>query len=182
MSRISILLPTYNGAQFLQEQICSITGQSFKDWELLICDDGSADDTTLITTRFAARDDRIVIIPSEGNMGQRRRLQQLAHVAQTDLIAISDQDDIWGPDKLEKLIDGLGDADLCFGSSWLIDGNGVEFGRELSASLPPPYRAGDRLTWIFRPLVSAHAMLVRRSLFGGSAFTRALEFDWLISL
>ena len=182
MTRISILLPTYNGAQFLEEQINSITAQSFADWELLICDDGSNDGTMSIATQLAARDDRIIILPSEDNMGQRRRLQQLAHVARADLIAVSDQDDIWASDKLEKLVNGLGEADLCFGSSWLIDGNGVEFGRELSASLPPPYRAGDRLTWIFRPLVSAHGMLVRRRLFGGSAFTRALAFDWLISL
>lgn len=182
MTTVSILLPTYNGSHFLEEQIHSISSQSFEDWELLICDDGSNDATISVAMRLAAQDKRIAIIPSEGNMGQRRRLQQLADVARSDLVAVSDQDDIWAPEKLEKLIDGLGDADLCFGSSWLIDGNGAEFGRELSASLPPHYRAGDRLTWIFRPLVSAHAMLVRRKLFGGSVFTRALAFDWLISL
>lgn len=179
---ISVLLPTYNGANFLEEQVRSIMAQRFTDWELLICDDGSIDATVSIAAALASEDERIRILPGQGNVGQRSRLLQLVDAAQRDLIAVADQDDVWSQDKLALLAEQLGDCDLSFGPSSLIDGDGQEFGRDLSASLPPAYRAGDRLTWIFRPLVSAHAMLVRRRLFGGAAFTRSLAFDWLISL
>ncbi len=179
---ISVLLPTYNGADFLEEQVRSIMAQRFTDWELLICDDGSTDATVSVAAALASEDERIRILPSQGNVGQRGRLLQLVDTAKRDLIAVADQDDIWSQQKLALLIEQLGDHDLSFGPSWLIDGAGHEFGRDISASLPPAYRAGDRLTWIFRPLVSAHAMLVRRRLFGGAAFTRSLAFDWLISL
>jgi hypothetical protein len=182
MPTVSVILPTYNGSAYLGEQIRSIQNQSFTDWHMLICDDGSTDDTVAVTRVLAQGDPRITILPSSGNLGQRRRLKQLADATETDLIAVADQDDIWASDKLALLLDGLGDADLCFGTSWLIDGEGREFGRDIASSLPPPYQPGERLTVITRPLVSAHAMIARRKLFGAAIFARNEPFDWLMSL
>src|SRR5688500_13988223 len=100
---ISILLPTYNGADFLREQLDSILGQTLADFELLIVDDGSTDATPAIVGEFARRDGRLRILPSEGNRGQKRRLAELLGAARAPLIAIADQDDIWDSQKLELL-------------------------------------------------------------------------------
>lgn len=182
MARISIILPTYNGAAYLVEQVSSIQQQSLRDWRMLVCDDGSSDDTVAVTAALAAGDPRIAVVPARGNIGQRRRLQQLAQAADTELIAVADQDDIWAPDKLELLLDALGDADLCFGASWLIDGEGHAFGRDIASSLRPAHMPGERLTLLARPLVSAHATLARRALFGAATFARIEPFDWLMSV
>ena len=182
MPSVTILLPTYNGAAYLEEQVRSICDQTVADWRLLACDDGSTDATVSVLETMARQDDRIALLPATGNIGQRRRLLQLKDAADTELIAIADQDDVWRPDKLELLLGAMGDADLCFGSSWLIDGEGRAFGRTLTDSLPPPYRAGDRLVYLFRPLVSAHALVARRKLFNEAAFCRWMPFDWLMSL
>lgn len=182
MPSLTILLPTYNGARFLPDQLESIRRQTFEDWQLLICDDGSSDESAGIAEAAARSDARIRIMATTDRAGQRARLGQLSAEVRTDLVAISDQDDIWAPDKLTLLLAALGDADLCFGSSFLIDENGREFGRDISENLPPRYAPGDRLTYLFRPLVSGHAIVGRRGLLNERSLGRMLPFDWLMSL
>lgn len=179
---ISILLPTYNGERYLAEQLDSIRAQSFADFELLIVDDGSTDATPDIIAEYARRDDRIAITPSEGNQGQKQRLIQLIEASSAPLIAISDQDDVWAPTKLERLFASLGDAALAFGRSDLIDGEGRSFGKSLLGVLRSPRRSGDRLSLLFRPQVSAHAALARREVMSFDAFRTIHPFDWLIGL
>ncbi|WP_375271280.1 glycosyltransferase [Sphingomonas sp.] len=182
MTALTIILPTYNGASYLAEQVRSIQAQRFTDWRMLICDDGSSDDTVAVTAALAAGEPRIAVLPGGGNIGQRRRLRELAEAADTDLIAVADQDDVWEHDKLALLMDEMGDADLCFGSSWLIDGDGQPFGRDIAGSLQPAYIPDERLTVLIRPLVSAHAMIARRKLFNAPALARIIPFDWLMSI
>jgi glycosyltransferase involved in cell wall biosynthesis len=182
MPELSVLLPTYNGALFLREQVDSILAQSFADFELIACDDGSSDDTPALLEDYARRDVRVRLLPSSGNLGHKRRLRQLAAEARGELIAVSDQDDVWAADKLALLVAGIGDADLAFGSSWLVDETGASLGRTLLDNFPPPPRPGDRLTYFFRPAVSAHAMLGRRRLFSAAPFVRDGFFDWLQAL
>ncbi len=182
MAIVTIILPTYNGARYLAEQIRSIQAQTMSDWRMLICDDGSTDDTVAVTADLVRDDPRIEVIPTIGNLGQQRRLKQLADAATTDLIAVSDQDDVWACDKLALLLDALGTADLCFGASWLMDGDGHPFGRDLASSLRPSLIPGERLALLARPLVSAHAMIARKRLYNPMVFSRAAPFDWLMSL
>lgn len=182
MTRISILLPTYNGARYLREQVDSIRQQTMNDWRLLIADDGSTDGTQAICREFAEKDSRIQIIPSHGNIGQRRRLRQLGDIVDTEFIAIADQDDVWQNDKLKLLAEHIVDADMAFGPSHLVDGSGKDLGRLLTDNLPPRHIAGERLGLLFRPLVSAHAMLARRHLLNEKNLDRWLPFDWLMSI
>jgi len=182
MPSLSVILPIYNGAKFLDQQIQSIQAQSLTDWCMLVCDDGSTDNSMAVVERLASNDKRIHVIPTTGNQGQRRRLKQLADATRTELIAIADQDDIWAPDKLALLTEAIGDADMCFGPSWLIDEKGQEYGRFLADSLMPAYADGERLTLMMRSFVSAHAMVARRGLFNEMVFGRAKPFDWLMSL
>ena len=179
---ISILLPTYNGGRYLAEQLDSILAQSFANYELLIVDDGSTDATCEITADFARRDERLKIIPSKDNQGQKQRLIQLLDIAKAQLIAISDQDDVWHALKLERLLASMSNAALAFGRSDLIDEEGNSLNRTLLDVLRSPRRSDDRLSLLFRPQVSGHAMLVRREFIPIRAFESPEPYDWLVSL
>ena len=180
--KISILLPTYNGASFLRQQIQSIQSQTERSWELLICDDGSRDHTPAIIEEFACTDSRIRILPSIGNKSQKRRLIELLASSSSDLIAVSDQDDIWAPDKLSLLTEAIVNYDLAFGSSRLINEDGNQLGYTLLDSLMPLPKQNDRLIYLFKPTVSGHAMLVRRNMITDMSLRRGAHFDWLVSL
>lgn len=180
--RLSILLPTYDGGRYLDDQIESILAQSVDDFELVSIDDGSRDDTHERIAHYAARDSRVRILPASGNRGQKRRLAELAAAARSDLLSVADQDDIWERDKLRLLLNRMGDKAMVFGSSWIIDAEGNEAGLTIQDILPPRPRADDRLIYLFKPRVSAHAMIVRRSHFSELSLLRAHPFDWLQAL
>ena len=156
--------------------------QTWPDFELVAVDDGSSDATPLILRDYSDRDARIRILQSDSNVGQKRRLAELMAVARAPLIAISDQDDVWAPDKLQRLAERLGDAALAFGRSELIDAGGHSFGRSLLDVNRAERRDGHRLTILFRPQVSGHAMLARRGTITEAAFRSPHPYDWLISL
>jgi glycosyltransferase involved in cell wall biosynthesis len=179
---ISILLPLFNGAAFLREQVDSILGQTWTDFELIAIDDGSSDGSAEITADYAKQDRRVRMLPSSGNEGQKYRLLELLRASRSPFIAFADQDDIWHADKMRRLVDGLGDAGLAFGRSELIDAAGSPLGRSLIENLSPLPTPGDRLIQLFIPRISGHALLVRRELVIEMAFSRYHPFDWLVGL
>ena len=101
--KIHILLSTYNGEQFLAEQIQSIQNQTVQDWKLLIRDDGSRDRTREIIQEFVAQDSRIHWINENEskNLGVIKSFHNLAQFEEADVYFFSDQDDVWLPQKLE---------------------------------------------------------------------------------
>ncbi|MEJ2610102.1 MAG: glycosyltransferase family 2 protein [Candidatus Thiodiazotropha sp.] len=96
--KVSIIIPTYNYAQFIKESIDSVLLQTYRDFELLIIDDGSTDDTEEIVTEI--RDSRLkyIKIPNGGVSVARNKGLELA---QGEYIAFLDADDKWHPEKLE---------------------------------------------------------------------------------
>lgn len=104
--KVNILMSTYNGEKYLEEQIQSIQAQTYKDWQLLIRDDASTDGTTDIIKKYAAEDLRIHWI-NEGeavNLGVVESFYKLVYHELADLYFFSDQDDVWLEDKLETQI------------------------------------------------------------------------------
>lgn len=101
--KVNILMSTYNGQQFLVEQIRSIQEQTFQDWTLLIRDDGSTDQTREIIEEFEKKDSRIRFIEKDThkNLGVIKSFHQLLRYEKADYYFFSDQDDVWLPDKLE---------------------------------------------------------------------------------
>lgn len=179
--RVSILLPVYNGAQYLPAQLDSILGQSDPEFELLALDDGSTDASRDVLARYAGRDRRLRILPADGNRGQVLRLSELLGAATGEFVAIADQDDEWEVDRNAALQAAIGEHDLAFGSSELIDADGRPLGITLleTLDLTPDPAAITRT--LFRPLVSAHAALFRREWLNRAVFTHPLPFDWLMS-
>lgn len=131
-----IVMATYNGAQWLPDQIRSIQCQTHADWTLLVSDDGSEDETTAIVEEAAAQDERIRLLRSrEGEPGHVANFeyllaQALALGAKT--VFLADQDDVWEPNKLNELLMFMADRPteplLCFSDMELIDAHGVTLG------------------------------------------------------
>ena len=180
---VSVLLTTYNGAPHLAQQLDSLLGQSHSDLEIVAVDDGSTDHPPAILSEDAGRDDRIRPLLNAGNAGQRLRLLQAFNHSHGRYIAISDQDDLWHPDKIRILVEEIGNKALVFGRSQLIDAQSQDLGRSLLEAMQMEPETGNRLSALFRPMVSGHASLMRRDAFSTTTLQReACYFDHLMSL
>lgn len=101
MSKVEILMATYNGEKYLESQLYSIISQTQKDWTLLVHDDGSTDRTVEIIRTFQKRDSRIVFL--EDNIkcgGPGANFLHLLHRSSGEYVMFCDQDDIWFESKL----------------------------------------------------------------------------------
>lgn len=104
MVKIDILMATYNGSEYIEGQILSLIGQTFKDWKLIVHDDGSNDDTVSIIKKYEQEDGRITVIDDGikfGNAGSN--FLHLLQFSTSEYIIFCDQDDIWFETKLEYL-------------------------------------------------------------------------------
>lgn len=109
MTFVTILMATYNGHKYIQEQIDSILKQTHQNFELIIQDDCSTDSTLDIVNRYAKKDDRIKVYCNEKNLGYTNNFMALLEKAQGEYIFLSDQDDVWLEDKIAyniSIIDG----------------------------------------------------------------------------
>ena len=108
MCKIDILLPTFNGEDFLEEQINSLLNQTYKNIKILIRDDGSTDQTKYILKCLAKLDERIIV--SSGiteNMGLVNNINYLLGLSDAEYIMYCDQDDVWLENKIEILLDEI---------------------------------------------------------------------------
>lgn len=121
---ISIAMTTYNGECFLREQIDSILKQNVVDWELIICDDCSTDSTWDILNEYNSKDPRIKIFRNEINLGFKKNFEKAISLCKGEFIALSDQDDIWEINHLEKLLENIKGKSVASGNACIIDGNG----------------------------------------------------------
>lgn len=107
--KVNILMATYNGEKFLAQQIESIQKQTFKEWNLLIRDDGSSDKTCDIIRNFTAKDSRIRFINENEhhNLGVIKSFFTLVNYEVADFYFFSDQDDVWLPEKLSVSLEAV---------------------------------------------------------------------------
>ncbi|HWB12516.1 MAG TPA: glycosyltransferase family 2 protein [Pirellulales bacterium] len=122
---ISVALCTYNGERFLSQQLASLAGQSCKPDELVVVDDGSTDASLAILRDFAdAAPFQVMLHSLQQNVGSRDAFSQCIAACRGDLIFLCDQDDVWLPDKLERLSNALAsepDAAFAFSDALLVD-------------------------------------------------------------
>ena len=105
MPLVSVIMPVYNGEKYLAEAIDSILGQSFTDFEFLIVDDGSQDNSAEIIRSYEKRDRRIRFIQLERNMGAAAARNRGIAAATGKFITMMDCDDISLPERLQKQVD-----------------------------------------------------------------------------
>lgn len=102
MSKVSIITPAFNASHYISETITSVQDQTFTDWEMIIVDDCSKDNTYELACSFSEKDKRIRVIKREKNGGVAAARNTALEAATGDFIAFLDSDDIWMPNKLEK--------------------------------------------------------------------------------
>jgi glycosyltransferase involved in cell wall biosynthesis len=101
---VSVVLGTYNGAAHVKEQLDSILNQTYTALEIILADDASTDSTYEILKSYAKKDDRIVLYRQQENVGYNINFSRACAKASGTYIAISDQDDVWEADKIEKQV------------------------------------------------------------------------------
>ena len=99
---VSVIMPSYNTAAYIEETVQSVLNQTYKNWELIIVDDCSTDETDDILSKFT--DERIRIYKNEKNSGAAVSRNRALREARGRWIAFLDSDDLWSPNKLEKQI------------------------------------------------------------------------------
>lgn len=104
MARISILMGIYNCASTLVEALDSLYAQTYKDFKIILCDDGSTDDTYQVARAYAVGHDNIVLIQNDRNRGLNYTLNHCLEYADTEYVARMDGDDISLPERFEKEI------------------------------------------------------------------------------
>lgn len=127
---ISICLPVYNGAKYLRQAIESALSQTYADFELLISDDGSSDDSVSIAQEYADKDKRVIAWRNEQNLGLFENYNLCMERARGKFIKLFAQDDVFAPKLLEKMRDALleeeGVSLVVSGRKW-IDAEGKEY-------------------------------------------------------
>lgn len=125
--KISIAMCTYNGAEFLPGQLESILAQSRLPDEIVICDDCSTDHTVALLNQCASASSvPIKIHINQNNLGSVKNFEQAISMCTGDVIALSDQDDVWHNDKLQKIDDAFlknPTAGLIFSDAEIVDEN-----------------------------------------------------------
>lgn len=129
---ISIALAAFNGGEFIKDQLNSILRQTIQNFELVICDDCSTDNTWSVIEEYALKDSRIRSYRNEKNLGFVKNFEKAISLCGGDYIALSDQDDIWTPNHLEVLFKNIGDYSIACGDAELVNEEGVSWGYKLS--------------------------------------------------
>jgi glycosyltransferase involved in cell wall biosynthesis len=134
-NRISVAMCTYNGEQFLAQQLASMAQQSRPPDELIVCDDRSTDHTVAMIREFAASVRYPVrVFENEHNLGVAANFDRAIRLCEGNLIALADQDDIWYPIRLERSEQELTahpQAGLIFSDADIIDDNNQSTGATL---------------------------------------------------
>lgn len=158
---VSIVMPAYNAAGYLNESVESVVHQTYGDWELLILDDASEDGTAQMATEWMQRDARIRYVKNEENLGVAATRNRGVALAKGEWIAFLDSDDAWEPEKLNRQLETAKRQQ----SSFLFTGSAFmdEMGKRLDYILTVPERIGFG-ELAKQNVVSCSSVLIRKEL------------------
>lgn len=166
--RVSVAIATYNGEAFLRPQLESIYAQTWRGLDVVVSDDASTDGTGEILREFERSHGLRVHYGAE-RQGIVQNFSRAIRLCAGDLIALSDQDDLWKPHKIERLVAGIGGATLIYGNiSEYVGSDGVvredeqirpfvEFARRHGSGHPTRYLLAEN--WVV-----SHSVMLRREL------------------
>ena len=161
--KVSVVMSVYNGAHYLQKSVDSILGQTFTDFEFIIIDDGSTDDTWQMLLEYANRDPRLKPFQNAENLGLTKTLNRGLKLARGEYIARLDADDRSFPERLEQQVTYLQSH-----PSVALVSTGVQYvdpeGRELRIDIPPTNLTVLRWEFLFRNPLRHPTVMWRREL------------------
>lgn len=153
----------YQGEKYLAIQVESLLAQDYPNLEFIFVDDASNDGTWVILQGYAQQDSRVKITQNAANMGYRKTFEQGIHLATGELIALSDQDDYWLPNKITKLQKAIGDASLVYADSDIVNAAGKPTGKKMS-DIKSQIAYNSPLMYTFGAWAPGHSMLFKRDL------------------
>jgi glycosyltransferase involved in cell wall biosynthesis len=160
---VSIALATYNGSSYILEQLSSLASQTFKNFELIICDDHSIDDTVEKISSFTHLhpDIAIKLTINEKQMGLIKNFEQAIRKCSGKYIALCDQDDVWYEDKLQTMVSQMDGNTLVWHDSQLVDDRLLTIKESFIESYNVSIKEGPELykALYVRNFISGHAMM-----------------------
>jgi glycosyltransferase involved in cell wall biosynthesis len=162
--KVSVALCTYNGGRFLAEQLESIAGQTRVVDEIILCDDGSGDDTVAIALRSPLP---IRVMRNDTRLGVTKNFEKAISNCSGDVIFLCDQDDRWMPNKVARLLESLDQprVDLAFSNAQVVDEHLRPLGYRMwdsvwfDAAEQRKVRAGQALPVLLRHAIAAGSTL-----------------------
>ena len=183
MKTVSVILASYNGEKYIKEQIDSILAQTYPIYEILIGDDGSADNTMSILNDYACKYGNIKIISSNGKHGVNYNFKRLMDTASGNYIAISDQDDIWFPEKIEIMMREIGTHVLAYSDAIPFSGMLIPYNKEQSVEFDSYIPENSIEDIMFNNVVSGHRMLVKKEFINEiHEWNFDVYYDWWLAI
>lgn len=183
MPAVSVLVPSYNHARFIGKCIDSVLAQTFEDWEMVVVDDGSTDETVEIARSY--KDPRIKVHVNQTNLGTYGNQNRCLDLATGDLAAVLNSDDYWRPTKLEKqvaLLKAHPECPLSYTRGLQTNPKGEEVRVEEAWSGLPTAEVHDLKPWMMADnRVLASSLVFRRAF---ARFESSLRYsgDWVVVL
>ncbi|WP_320034597.1 glycosyltransferase family 2 protein [Halarcobacter sp.] len=161
---ISVAMCTYNGGKYLKEQLDSIINQTYKNIEIIICDDGSTDNTIEIIKTYSKKYSFIKLFQNETNLGFVKNFEKSISLCEGDYIALADQDDIWKVNKLEAFLCEIGDNLLIYSDAIIMDGEGTISNNELIRPKGNLVKGRCNKAFLFTNCVSGNTLMFKNEL------------------
>ncbi len=176
---VSIITPCYNSADFIVPTIQSVLDQSYQNWELMVIDDCSKDDTCQIVEGFAQRYSNIKLVKLPQNRGVANARNIGLEHTRGKYVAFLDSDDIWLKDKLALQVTYMEDKNLAmtFCAYHRID----EEGKIISAKIEAPYSVNYRQLLSHNVIIFSTSLTLRSAI-GDLKFKKAGHEDWIFWL
>lgn len=185
-SDVSLVLATYNGSQYLAEQLDSIAAQSLRPAELLIYDDGSSPSEREAIRAIVGRFDGAILVEGD-NVGITANFSRAIAAVTRPYVALADQDDIWTADHLVSLRDAIGAADLVYGDMRFMDEDGRVSDERFSQRIRTIGSTSED-PWMFNALLHNSVVwgactMFRRDLVAGRVIPDTRRYhDWWLSV
>lgn len=160
---VSIALCTYNGAEYLPQQLDTLINQTYGEIEIIVVDDCSTDETFAILNDYASKHSQFKIHQNKVNLGFTGNFEQAVSLCNGELIALCDQDDLWHPQKIELQVNGIKDNIFIYHDSEFIHEDGTSMNKKMS-DLMNLYRGDNPEVFLFFNCVSGHSILMKKEL------------------
>jgi glycosyltransferase involved in cell wall biosynthesis len=178
LPRVSVLMPSYNHSKYVSEAINSVLDQTLDDWEMIIVDDNSKDESQEILAKFTEADERIKVMIHEKNMGIAKTLNDCFKYSEGQYIAFIASDDVWMGEKLEKQVNVLeSNNDLVVFSEGLIIDNDSNLTGERTSD---KYKNANVNGFVFEDIINCwfngSSMILKRENVKNIKFNEKLKY------
>lgn len=179
---VSVVMCTYNGSKFIDEQIESILCQDYSNIELIILDDISTDDTWQKLQEWQEKNAKLKLYKNDVNLGYNKNFEKAIQLANGDFIALSDQDDIWMPQKISKLVNTFQDYKISLAHSRSVRFENGRL-RFKSASLHHHFKGNDTRKLFMFNQVNGHDIMFKKNLIQKFLpIPDGMMYDWWIAV